>query len=71
MHLCTHVGAFVIGRGLKYWRCNSTIVIASTTTDLFRSESELEFVGEFSTLNTHLQHFKSRRILFNFGLVKN
>ena len=66
MHLCTHVGAFVIGRGLKYWRCNSTIVIASTTTDLFRSESELEFVGEF-----HLQHFKSRRILFNFGLVKN
>ena len=67
MHLCTHVGAFVIGRGLKglkYWGCNSTIVITSTTTDLFRSESELGFVGEFSTF-THLQHFKSR-ILFNF-----
>ena len=69
MHLCTHVAAFVIGRGLKglkYWGCNSTIVITSTTTDLFRSESELGFIGEFSKINTHLQHFKSRRILFNF-----
>ena len=57
--------------GMQLYNCNHFYTgLLLQQLICFVQNRRIGFVGEFNTINTQLQHFKSRRILFNFWPVE-